>query len=378
MNLVDAISNHLSTDVLGKLGGLIGASETQTKSAATAAVPALLDVFAKLSSSKSGADQLARAIGGLDLSTLGNLSGLLGGGQASNLGSLGGNLLGSLLGGDKGLSSLVNAISSFAGLQPGLMKTLLSYLTPIVLGVVAKQFTGRPDAAGVSRLFSEQSANIRGALPMGLSLGDVLPAVTTGGRQAESHRGREEPAAAALPGWLLPLLALAAIGAGWYLWDQNKKAREADGTVAVIETERTIGPLSVQSEEIVKRQGKDVVDTVIQTMSIDPQFLEAIRVGKNATELFGGLTSVLKGVTDKETAKQALPELKNLAPLLASLEEEAGTLPAEEKPAFATFIGKNLGILSRLIDTVMAIPGVKDVLGPTVTSMMESLTRLAT
>jgi hypothetical protein len=375
MNIVDLISSQLSADVLGKLGGLVGASEAQTKSATTAAVPALLDVFAKLASSQNGADQLTKAIGGLDLSALGNLAGLLGGGQASGLGNLGGNLLGSLLGGDKTLSSLVGTIASFAGMQPGLMKTLLTYLAPIVLGVVAKQFTGKPDAAGVSRLFAEQSANIRGAMPKGLALGDVLSAVTTGGRQPESRRGHEEPAAAGLPGGLLPLLALAAIAAGWYLWDQNKKARQED--VAVIETERKIGPVTERTEEVIERDGRNVVDTVIKTLSIDPKFIEAIRVGKNATDLFGGLTSVLKGVTDEETAKQALPELEKLAPMLTSLEEEAGRLPAEEKPAFAEFIGKNLGLLSKVIDAVMAIPGVKDLLGPTVTPMVEALTKLA-
>ncbi|NBW86199.1 MAG: hypothetical protein EBR23_05060 [Planctomycetia bacterium] len=99
-------------------------------------------------------------------------------------------------------------------------------------------------------------------------------------------------------------------------------------------------------------------------------------MGKNATELFGGLTSVLEGVTDEETAKLALPELQKLAPVLTSLEEEAGKLPAEEKPAFAEFIGKNLGLLTKVIDVVMAIPGVKDLLGPTVTPMVDSLTKL--
>ncbi|NBW86198.1 MAG: DUF937 domain-containing protein [Planctomycetia bacterium] len=92
MNIVDLISGQLSADVLGKLGGLVGASETQTRSATTAAVPALLDIFAKLASSQAGADQITKAISGLDLSALGNLAGLLGGGQASGLGNLGGNL----------------------------------------------------------------------------------------------------------------------------------------------------------------------------------------------------------------------------------------------------------------------------------------------
>ncbi|MCE9630654.1 MAG: DUF937 domain-containing protein [Planctomycetia bacterium] len=375
MNIADLISSQLTPDVLGKLGGLIGANESQTKTATGAAVPALLSVFSKLASTNSGADQLAKSMGGLDLGMLGNLAGLLGGNQASSVGNLGGSLLTSLLGGGNNLSGLVGTIAQFAGMQPGIMKTLLTYLAPIVLGMVAKQFTGKPDAASVSRLFSEQSGNIRNALPKGLSLGDFG---SVSGRPSEParHGGHShEPQSAGLPGWLLPLLALGALGLGWYLWNQNKANKVED--VAVVETVRKAGPVTVREDEIIEKKGKDVVDTVVDSISIDPKFLEAVRVGKNATELFSGLGSVLKGVTNEESAKLAIPELEKLSPMLTSLEDEAGKLPEEEKPVFAEFIGKNVGLLSKVIDTVMAIPGVKDLLGPVVGPMVETLKKMS-
>ena len=374
MNITDLITSQLmSPDVLGKLSGLIGANESQTKTATSAAVPALLNVFGKMASTNSGADQLAKAMGGLDLGMLGNLAGALGGSQASGLGSMGGSLLTSLLGGGNNLSSLVGTIASFAGMQPGIMKTLLTYLAPMVLGMVAKQFTGKPDASSVSRLFSEQSNNIRGALPKGLSLGDFGSA---SGRPSEParHGGHSpEPQSAGLPGWLLPLLALGALGLGWYIWNQNQPKDE----VAIAQVERKVGPVTETVTEVVERKGKEMMDTVVDQISIDPKFLEAIRVGKNATDLFGGLTSVLKGVTNEETARLAVPELEKLAPMLTSLEEEAGRLPVEEKPAFTDFIGKNLGLLSKMIDTVMALPGVKGLLGPVVGPMVETLTKMS-
>ena len=374
MNITDLITSQLmSPDVLGKLSGLIGANESQTKTATSAAVPALLNVFGKMASTNSGADQLAKAMGGLDLGMLGNLAGALGGSQASGLGSMGGSLLTSLLGGGNNLSSLVGTIASFAGMQPGIMKTLLTYLAPMVLGMVAKQFTGKPDASSVSRLFSEQSNNIRGALPKGLSLGDFGSA---SGRPSEParHGGHSpEPQSAGLPGWLLPLLALGALGLGWYIWNQNQPKDE----VAIAQVERKVGRVTETVTEVVERKGKEMMDTVVDQISIDPKFLEAIRVGKNATELFGGLTSVLKGVTNEETARLAVPELEKLAPMLTSLEEEAGKLPVEEKPAFTDFIGKNLGLLSKMIDTVMALPGVKGLLGPVVGPMVETLTKMS-
>jgi len=377
MNITDLITSQLmSPDVLGKLGGLIGANESQTKTATSAAVPALLNVFAKMAGTNSGADQLAKAMGGLDLGMLGNLAGLLGGSQAQGLGSLGGNLLTSLLGGGNNLTGLVDLVAKFAGMQPGIMKTLLTYLAPMVLGMVAKQFSGRPDAASVSRLFSEQAGNIRGALPKGLSLGDF--GAVSGGSSAPARHGHapEPQPAGGLPGWLLPLLALGALGLGFYLWNKNQAEKEVR-PVAVAETERKVGPVTIREEEVVATKGKEIIDLVADEISIDPKFLEAVRIGKNATELFGELTSVLKGVTSEDTAKLAIPELEKLAPMLTSLEDEAGKLPAEEKPVFASFVGKNLGLLTKVIDTVMAIPGVKDLLGPVVVPMVETLTRLS-
>jgi hypothetical protein len=374
MNIVDLISSQLSGDVLGKLGGLVGANESQTRTATNAAVPALLNVFAKLASSNSGADQLAKAMGGLDLSMLGNLAGMLGGNQASGLGTIGGNILGSLLGGSGTMSGVVDLVAKFAGIQPGIMKTLLTYLAPIVLGTIAKQFSGRPDAAGVSRLFAEQAANISGSLPKGLSLGDLASAAVSSASRAAAPthgHGSQEPAQAGFPGWLLPLLLLGALAAGYYLFNESKKTKEEE--VVVKETITKDGPVTVDRTEVIEREGKKIVDTVAETISIDPKFLEA---GKVAGSLFSGLTKVLGGVKDEATAKAALPELEKFGPLLKTLESETEKLPADEKPAFAKVISENLGLLKKLIDTAMGIPGVKELLGPVVTPMVEALAKL--
>jgi hypothetical protein len=373
MNIVDLITSQLSGDVLGKLGGLIGGSEQQTQSATNAAVPALLQIFGKLASSRSGADQLAGAMGGLDLSMLGNLAGALAGGNASGLSGIGGSLLTSLLGGGN-LTKVIGTLASFVGSQPDLIKKLLPYLAPIVLGMIAKQFTGRPDASGVQRLFSEQAGNISSAMPRGLSFADIGSLQPTGSGTTTTSRGREpEPAASGLPGWLLPLLLLGAAGLGYYLWNQNRVPEKA----AVMVTETKDGPITDRVTEMVEERGNQIVDTVQEVLTIDPKFLKAAQLGKSATDLFGGLTSVLTGVTDEASAKAALPELEGFAPMLETLTEEAGGLPEEEKAPFAQFMGKNLGLLQKVIDTVMAIPGVKDVLGTVVTPMVEALGKLA-
>ena len=374
MNLVDLVTSQLTGDVLGKLAGLTGTNEAQTRSATNAAVPALLSAFGKLASTNSGASTLASSLGGLDLKTLGNLAGLLGGSQASGLGSIGGSLLSSLLGNN--LGSLVGTIASFAGMQPGIMKTLLTYLAPIVLGTVANSFKGaKPDAAGLTRLFSEQQDNIKAALPRGLSLAD-FDTTSASPRRAEETRGvhRHEEPASAFPSWL-PLLLLPLLGlVGWALWPKPQPQPRA---VVVNETVRREGPLVVDRTETVEMEGKKVVaDVVEETIALAPGVADALKMGTDLTGLFGNLGKVLGGVTNEDSARAAIPQLTEFAPVLESLQKSTVALPEAGRSTIAEMVLKNMGGLQKVIDTVMAIPGVKEILGPTVTPMIETLSKL--
>jgi hypothetical protein len=373
MNLVDLVTSQLTGDVLGKLGELAGTNESQTRSATSAAVPALLSVFGKLASTNSGANQLASSLGGLDLKTLGNLAGLLGGGQASSLGNIGGSLLSSLLGNNMG--SLVGTIASFAGMQPGIMKTLLTYLAPIVLGTIANQFKGaKPDAAGITKLFSDQQDNIKAALPRGLSLAD-FDTTSASPRRHEEARGvhRHEEPASAFPSWL-PLLLLPLLGlVGWALWPKPAPAPRA---VVVEETRRREGPVVVDRTEVIEREGKKVTDTVEETIELAPGMRESLLVGEGLTGLFGNLGKVLGTVTDEASARAVLPQLNDYAPVLESLQKSTVALPEAGRASIVELVSKNIGTLQKLVDTAMAIPGVKEILGPVVAPMVETLSKL--
>ena len=377
MNLVDLVTSQLTGDVLSKLGGLAGTNETQTRAATSAAVPALLSAFSKLASTNSGASQLASSLGGLDLKTLGNLAGLLGGGQASSLGTMGGSLLSSLLGNN--LGSLVGTIASFAGMQPGIMKTLLTYLAPIVMGTIANQFKGtKPDASSLMKLFSEQQDNIKAALPRGLSLAD-FDTTAASPRRGEETRGvhRHEEPASGFPSWL-PLLLLPLLGlAGWWYMQQQKPAKPEPSGVAGIETVRREGPVVVDRTEVIETKGNKVVaDVVEETIKLAPGVAEALKVGEDLTGLFGKLGKVLGTVTNEDTARAAIPQLTEYAPMLESLQKSTVELPEAGRSTIVELVTKNMGVLQTVIDTVMAIPGVKEILGPTVTPMIETLSKL--
>lgn len=370
MNLVDLVKDQLTSQVLGSLGSLIGADESQTRAATSAAVPAILGGLAKLASSQGGAAQITSALGGLDLGALGNLAGMLGGSNASRMADQGGSLVDSLFG-TTATGKLVDTLAGFLGMKPGVARSLLAYLAPIVLGMVAKQFTGgRIDAAGLQRLFADQAGNIKAALPAGLSLGDF--GSISGGQSTPAASG--QPAGSGFPAWVpLVLLPLVALGA-WYYLTSGRVVQE-DGGVLIEEIRRE-GPLTIDRTEVIEREGKKLIDAVSETISIDPKFVEAARLAVNATELFGGLSKVLGGVTNEDTARSAIPELEKLGPILTGVQEEAGRLEGDDKTAFAEFVKKNLGLLQQVIDAAMAYPGVKELLGPVVGPMVESLTKL--
>jgi len=374
MNLVDLVKDQLTSQVLGSLGSLIGADESQTRTATSAAVPALLGGLSKLASTQAGASQIASALGGLDLGALGNLAGILGGSNASRVADQGGSLLSSLFG-TSATGKMVETLAGFLGMKPGISRSLLAYLAPVVLGMVAKQFTGgRADAAGLQRLFADQAGNIRNALPAGLSLGDFGAVAPQGGRDTHAREHAETATTGGFPAWLpLVLLPLLALGA-WFLMNRDKMAKQDGGVM--IEEIRKQGPVTIDRTEVIEREGKKLIDTVAETISIDPKFVEAARLATNATDLFGGLSKILGGVTSVDTAKAAIPELEKLGPMLTGVQSEAEKLEGENKTAFAQFVSKNLGLLQKVIDTAMAIPGVKELLGPVVGPMVETLTKL--
>ncbi|MFM8579626.1 MAG: DUF937 domain-containing protein [Planctomycetaceae bacterium] len=346
MNIVDLVKSQLGGEVLGKLGGLVGGSEAQTRSAADAAIPAMLEMFGKVAGTKGGGDLLSSMMGKIDLSTIGNLAGALGGSGGSTMGSLGGTLLTTLLGNN--LGTIVSAIAKVAGSQPDLVKKLLSYVGPIVLGVIAKQLGGRPDAAGVSRLFAEQKSNIQASVPQGLSLAgfDPTAAISAASKLLPSQGSRGGSGSeGGFPAWVIPAL-LVLLGVGYGAYTQVGKGPE--GGVEMPKPTRVVDDVAVLEGQLAK-------------------------FDESAKGLFSGLTKLLEGVTDEATAKTALPEIEKLAPSLDEFTKEAGAIPEAGRALAMQLVTDNLGPIQAVVEKVMAIPGVQDILEPVVGPMLEKL-----
>ena len=401
MNIVDLVKDQLTSQVLGSLGSLAGTNEAQTKAASAAAIPALLGGLAKLAGNAQGAGQLASALGGLDLGMLGNLAGVLGGANSSKVSNLGGGLLGTLFG-NTATSAIVETLASFLGIKGGVARSLLSYLAPVVLGTVAKQLTSSGksiDASGIQSLFADQGRNIQAAKPAGLSLGDfgsiakAVSAATSSGASHSSHASHGQQASSGFPSWLpwlaLPLIAL---GAFWFM-NKDKGAKPVDkGATVTNPTDmmKTMAEGQKKGEAIAEKAAEKGAEAVKATTDAVSATTDAVSAavekatdaidltafGGDVTGLFGKLTDSFKGITDVPTAEAAVPGLKDLAGILEGYKATADKLPEAGKTTVKEMVGTNLGILQPIIDTVLAIPGVGDILRPIVEPMLKTLSAL--
>jgi len=399
MNIVDLVKDQLTSQVLGSLGSLVGTNEAQTKAATAAAVPAMLGGLAKLAGTSQGAGQLASALGGLDLGMLGNLAGVLGGSNASKMSDKGGSLLGTLFG-NSATSMIVETLASFLGIKGGIARSMLSYLAPVVLGTVAKQLTSSGksiDAAGIQSLFADQSRNIQSALPAGLSLGDfgniakAVTSATSGGASHSSHASHghveRQPESSGFPSWL-PWLALPLIALGAFLLmnkDKGGKPVEKNVPVAnqtemmkkMAEAQKSGEALAEKAAVKVADAGAEAVktttDAVAAVVEKATDAIDLTAFSGDMTGLFGKLTDSFKGITDVPSAEAAVPGLKDLAGILEGYKATADKLPEAGKATVKEMVGTNLGTLQPIIDTVLAIPGVGDILRPIVEPMLKTL-----
>ena len=359
MNLVDLVKSQLTPDLLGKLAGQVGASESQTKSAVGAAVPALLSALAGSTSQAGGAQKLLSAMTGL-----GSMSDMLSGAALDK----GTGLLGSLFGGST-LSGIVSTLAKFSGLGGDSTSKLLGYLMPMVLGGVMSSFKGKtPDAAGLMNLFSENKSAIANAIPSGLSLANI-PGLTNASETVRTTTGTTgRPAGRAVETvrdaepsplkYLLPLLGLAAaLGGLWWFFNQAPADKAPVVKAPVVKAPAVAAP---QVPEV--------------AMPSIPA--EAVKLGGDLSGWFTSLNDSLGGIKDVATAEAALPKLKDAVSQLDSAKSVFDTLPAAGKSSVLSIVTSNLGSIKDLIAKVASIPGVGTLVKPFTDPILKTLTAM--
>ena len=354
LNLIDLVQKNLSSPVLRQISSLLGESEASTQTAVAAAVPAVIGALMKQTSTPTGARDLAAQLDKTDTSFLSNLTSSLGGGARSLMDS-GSNLVHGLFGSQ--LGAVNDGLSRASGMGKGAIASLLAVITPIVMGVLAKTKRDQGlDATGLSNLLGGQSSFLSGLLPAGM--GDILgiggllggagakvraTAERAGGYAADTGRAaarttqRAASEGSSFVMKLLPLAALALLGLILWAWlsGRDKKVEAApplQGVAAEVQTDL-----------------RGFVDSA---------------------------TSALRGITDVDTARAALPKLQAATQGITGLSSKLTTLPAAARSSIATAASTSYSSVQSLVDKVLAIPGVGDIVRPATTSLMDALAKL--
>jgi hypothetical protein len=100
---------------------------------------------------------------------------------------------------------------------------------------------------------------------------------------------------------------------------------------------------------------------------------DAAELGTSVTGVTTSLMETLGGITGKATAESALPKLKDASNRLDEIRARWDTLPDAAKATITAMVSTQLGKLKRMIDSILALPGVGTLLEPILDDIVEKL-----
>ena len=96
-------------------------------------------------------------------------------------------------------------------------------------------------------------------------------------------------------------------------------------------------------------------------------------IGRQVTDSITNLRTTLGGITDAASAQAALPKLQEVTAQIDKVNGVVGQLSAEQRRVLAGLVSPMMLTLNQLFDKVLAIPGVSEVLKPTIDALRAKL-----
>jgi hypothetical protein len=96
-------------------------------------------------------------------------------------------------------------------------------------------------------------------------------------------------------------------------------------------------------------------------------------IGKQVTDSITNLRTTLVGITDAASAQAALPKLREATAQLDKVDGLLGQLSPEQRKVLAGVVNPLMPSLNQLFDKVLAIPGVAELLKPTIEALRAKL-----
>jgi hypothetical protein len=370
-NLVSLVMQFLTPEMIGRIASALGLDRGSTQSAIAAAVPALLAGLGNVASQPEGAQKVADAVR-QQSTALGGFVDKLGPGNQASLIDKGTQILSSLIG-SHDQAALAGALGSFAGVGRGAGTSLLGILAPAVMGTIAQQGSrgaGGIDGPGIANLLAGQKDNIAKALPAGF--GNMLADTDLLG----SLGGAARAASAAATGTARAATS-AASSAAYAVGDAGRRAADAAGTTSLRWAYWAIPLLAIAAVAtyLFSRSADDMVVGGLGTAQ--NLTVKGVDVGGQITDNVRSLRTTLASITDAASAQSALPKLKEITAQLDNVAGLKGQLSATQRTTISGLVNPSMQPINELVQKVLAIPGVAEVLKPTLDTLTTKLSTLA-
>jgi hypothetical protein len=364
-NLVSIVMNFLTPDMIGRIASTLGFGRNGTSSAIEAAVPTLLAAFAGVATSPGGPQKLADAAK-QETGTLDKLAGMFGTASQTSVTERGSQMLASLLG-DRDQTALANAVGKYSGLGSAAGGSVLGVLAPVVMGAIAQQQGPRAlDAGSIASLLGSQKDSIAAALPSGFgkllggtglldTLGDAARRTAAAG--SETTRAAAASVARTIDNTRRSGAAAASGSTNWLLW-----------VIPAVAIAALLFYLFGRPAEQVVQQGTSAV----QSLTVG-----GLDIGKQVTDNISSLRTTLGGITDAASAQAALPKLQDATAQIDKVSGMIGQLSDGQRKMLAGLVNPVMSTLNQLFDKVLAIPGVGEVIKPTIDTLKVKLATLA-
>ncbi len=335
-NLVLAIMQSLSPDVIGKIASSLGMDQTAAQKGISAGIPGILAGLANAASNPAGAQRLGSVVSQIQDVPSQDIVKNLAQADHGKLAEAGWSMISSLMGGNT-LQTLTSTIAQFAGFGQGAAKTLLGLLAPLVLGFLRReQLTQGLDNKGLASTLAAQRDNIRRAMPSGVAQSLLDSDLRPANEPVAPPAFRRGSASAAQSSrswlfWLLPALILA--GLALYLLPIKEETRTAQD----VNTKTTLP----------SAQEPAPATTVKGASEFTPATLENDIVANIAR-----LRASLQTIKDPATAKAALGEIKDISAQFGRLKGMAQQLSPEARKTLAASVASRVPDLNGLIDRI--------------------------
>jgi len=102
-----------------------------------------------------------------------------------------------------------------------------------------------------------------------------------------------------------------------------------------------------------------------------------VDVGKQIGDSLGQLRTSLAGITDAASARAELPKLQEATAQIDNATGMIKQLPADKRQGAEALVTSSMATINQLFDKVLAIPGVAEVVRPTIDSLRTKLADLS-